>query len=146
MQKRCCGLHNGDLARKVLLKELLESNDFEKITAVTIKLLDSYPKLEQVQIMFPELMLLKEKLNAGLFFSLHWDNDKSCRISKEAFAKVDLDIPKKIAQLAEALSAPALEESHQSGPCKFLQFLPDQRRNGEVGKRNLFREVENNQI
>jgi len=97
------------LVGKELVAELCASNDFEKITAVTRKKLSiSDPKLDQVQIDdFSRLMELKEKLNAGLVFCCIGTTIKVAG-SKEAFTKVDLDIPKKIAQLAEALSAPAL--------------------------------------
>ena len=97
------------LVGKELVAELCASNDFEKITAVTRKKLSiSDPKLDHVQIDdFSRLMELKEKLNAGLVFCCIGQLEK-LPDQKRLLPKKYLDIPKKIAQLAEALSAPAL--------------------------------------
>jgi uncharacterized protein YbjT (DUF2867 family) len=98
------------LVGKELVTELCASSDFEKIITVTRKKLTlSDPKLDQVQIDdFSKLMDLKEKLITGLFFCCIGTTIKTAG-SKEAFTQVDLEIPRKIAQLAEALSVPALE-------------------------------------
>jgi len=97
------------LVGKELVNELCAGSDFEKITAVTRKKLSiSDPKLEQVQIDdFSKLIDLKDKLKAGVYFCCIGTTIKTAG-SEEAFAKVDLDIPKKIAHLAETLSIPSL--------------------------------------
>jgi uncharacterized protein YbjT (DUF2867 family) len=97
------------LVGKELVTELSASNDFEKIISVTRKNLTlSDPKLECVQIDdFSKLMDLKEKLKGGLFFCCIGTTIKSAG-SQEAFTRVDLEIPMKIAQLAETLSVPAM--------------------------------------
>lgn len=97
------------LVGKELVTELCAGSDFEKIIAVTRKKLTlSDPKLEQVQIDdFSKLMDLKDKLNAGVFFCCIGTTIKTAG-SKEAFAKVDLEIPKKIAHLTETLSIASL--------------------------------------
>ena len=97
------------LVGKALLTELLAGNDFEKVTAVSRKKLSiSDPKLEQVQIDdFSRLLEVKDKLKPGLFFCCIGTTIKTAG-SKEAFTKIDREIPVKIAHLAEALSAPSL--------------------------------------
>jgi uncharacterized protein YbjT (DUF2867 family) len=97
------------LVGKELVKELSENNDFERIVAVVRKKLSiTEPKLEQVQIDdFSKLPDLQDKLKSGVFFCCIGTTIKTAG-SKEAFIKVDLEIPKKIAHLAETLSIPAL--------------------------------------
>jgi uncharacterized protein YbjT (DUF2867 family) len=97
------------LVGKELINALLENNDFESITAVVRKqlvLTDS--KLKQIKLPdFSKLLDLRDKLKAEVFFCSVGTTIKTAG-SKEEFARVDLEIPKKIAQLAEALSIPSL--------------------------------------
>lgn len=66
------------------------------------------PGLEQVSISdFSRLMDLKDKLDADAYFCCIGTTIKKAG-SREAFLKVDHDIPEKIAQLAEALHIPAM--------------------------------------
>jgi uncharacterized protein YbjT (DUF2867 family) len=97
------------LVGKELLSQLISGSDYEKVVAVVRKKL-SYPdpKVEQIQIDdFEKLIDLKDKLKAQAFFCCIGTTIKTAG-SRAAFAKVDLDIPKKIAQLAEVLSIPSL--------------------------------------
>jgi len=97
------------LVGKELITALLENNDFERITAVVRNpLILTDPKLKQIKLTeFSKLMDLKDKLRAGVYFCSIGTTIKTAG-SKEAFARVDLEIPKKIAQIAEALSIPSL--------------------------------------
>ena len=97
------------LVGKELLSQLISGSDYEKVVAVVRKKLSNPdPKVEQVQIdNFESLMDLKDKLKAQSFFCCIGTTIKTAG-SKEAFVKVDHDIPKRIAQLAEALSIPSL--------------------------------------
>jgi len=97
------------LVGKELLSQLISGSDYEKVvTVVRSKLSNTDPNVEQVQIdNFERLVDLKDKLKAQAYFCCIGTTIKTAG-SKEAFAKVDLDIPKRIAQLAEALSIPSL--------------------------------------
>jgi uncharacterized protein YbjT (DUF2867 family) len=97
------------LVGKELINALLENNDFGSITAVVRQqLVLTDPKLKQMKLPdFSKLMDLRDKLKAGVFFCCVGTTIKTAG-SKEEFARVDLEIPKKIAQLAEALSIPSL--------------------------------------
>ena len=97
------------LVGKELINALLENNDFESITAVVRKqLILSDPKLKQIIVSdFSKLMDLEDKLKAGVFFCCIGTTIKTAG-SKEAFARVDLEIPKNIARLAEAFSIQSL--------------------------------------
>ena len=97
------------LVGKELINALLENNDFESITAVVRnQLVLTNPKLKQIKLPdFSKLMDLRDKLKAGVFFCCVGTTIKTAG-SKEEFARVDLEIPKKIAQLAEALTIPSL--------------------------------------
>jgi uncharacterized protein YbjT (DUF2867 family) len=97
------------LVGKELLDELCASKDFNKVIAVTRKKLSiSNQKIEQFQIDdFSNLMDLKEKLKAGVFFCCIGTTIKTAG-SQEAFTRVDLEIPVGIAQLAENLSVPVM--------------------------------------
>jgi len=97
------------LVGKELTGQLCSGSDYEKVvTVVRSKLSNTDQKVKQVKIDdFSKLMDLKDKLKAGAFFCCIGTTIKSAG-SKEAFTKVDLDIPKRIAQLAEALSIPSL--------------------------------------
>jgi uncharacterized protein YbjT (DUF2867 family) len=97
------------LVGKELINALLEYNDFESITAVVRKqLVLTDPKLKQIKLPdFSKLMDLRDKLEAEVFFCSVGTTIKTAG-SKEEFVRVDLEIPKKIAQLAEALSIPSL--------------------------------------
>lgn len=97
------------LVGEELISVLLANNDYEKVIAVTRKPLpirDS--KLVEVQLAdFSQLIQLGEKLKASGFYCCI-GTTIAVAGSKEAFRKVDLDIPQEIARLAEALSIPAL--------------------------------------
>jgi len=97
------------LVGKELVKALLENKDFENVTAVVRKQLAfTDPRLKQIKLSdFSKLMDLRDKLKAGLFFCCIGTTIKTAG-SKEEFAKVDLEIPKSIARLAETLSVPSL--------------------------------------
>jgi len=97
------------LVGKELINALLENNDFESITAVVRnQLVLTNPKLKQIKLPdFSKLMDLRDKLKAGVFFCCVGTTIKTAG-SKEEFARVDLEIPKIIAQLAEALTIPSL--------------------------------------
>jgi len=97
------------LVGKELIKALLENMDFEKITAVVRSpLILTDPKLKQLKLSdFSKLMELKDKLRAGVYFCCIGTTIKRAG-SKHAFTGVDLEIPKKIAQIADALSVPSL--------------------------------------
>jgi uncharacterized protein YbjT (DUF2867 family) len=78
------------------------------VAVVRKQLIHTNPKLKQIKLSdFSKLMDLKEKLNADVCFCCIGTTIKTAG-SKEGFARVDLEIPKKIAQLAEALSIPSL--------------------------------------
>jgi uncharacterized protein YbjT (DUF2867 family) len=97
------------LVGKELIKALLENIDFENITAVVRKqLVLTDPRLKQIKLSdFSKLLDLRDKLKAGIFFCCVGTTIKTAG-SKEEFAKVDLEIPKNIARLAESLSIPSL--------------------------------------
>jgi uncharacterized protein YbjT (DUF2867 family) len=97
------------LVGKELIKALLENKDFENVTAVARKqLVLTDPRLKQIKLSdFSKLMDLKDKLKAGIFFCCIGTTIKTAG-SKEEFARVDLEIPKNIARLAELLSIPSL--------------------------------------
>ena len=97
------------LVGKELTGQLCSGSDYEKVvTVVRKKLPTTDQKIEQVQIdNFEKLVDLKDKLKAQSFFCCIGTTIKTAG-SKEAFAKVDLDIPRRIAKLAEALSIPSL--------------------------------------
>jgi nucleoside-diphosphate-sugar epimerase len=97
------------LVGKELTAHLCSGSDYERVLLVVRKKLsDTDPRVEQYQIAdFDRLMDLKDKLKAQAFFCCIGTTIKTAG-SKEAFTKVDLGIPKKIAQLAEALSVKVL--------------------------------------
>jgi uncharacterized protein YbjT (DUF2867 family) len=97
------------LVGKELIKALLENKDFENVTAVLRKqLVLTDPRLKQIKLSdFSKIMDMRDKLKAGLFFCCIGTTIKTAG-SKEEFAKVDLEIPKSIARLAESLSSPSL--------------------------------------
>jgi uncharacterized protein YbjT (DUF2867 family) len=97
------------LVGKELTGQLCSGSDYEKVvTVVRKKLPNADPKVEQIQIDDFEILIdLKDRLKASSFFCCIGTTIKSAG-SREAFAKVDLYIPKRIAQLAEALSIPSL--------------------------------------
>jgi uncharacterized protein YbjT (DUF2867 family) len=96
------------LVGKELINALLGNDDFESITAVVRSpLIFTDPKLKQIRLSdFSELTDLRDKLKAGVFFCCIGTTIKTAG-SKEAFTKVDLEIPKIIARLAEALLVPS---------------------------------------
>jgi uncharacterized protein YbjT (DUF2867 family) len=96
------------LVGKELITLLLENKDFERIVVVVRKLLVlTNPKLKQIQLSdFSKLMDLKDRLKASVYFCSIGTTIKIAG-SKDAFLKVDLNIPTKIAQLAEVLSVPS---------------------------------------
>jgi len=97
------------LVGRELVTQLSSGNDYDKIVTVVRKKLSNIdPKVEQFQIDdFEKLMDLKDKLKAQAFFCCIGTTIKTAG-SREAFTRVDLGIPKKIAQLAEDLSIPVL--------------------------------------
>jgi|APHig6443717497_1056834.scaffolds.fasta_scaffold21949_3 uncharacterized protein YbjT (DUF2867 family) len=97
------------LVGKELIKALLENMDFENVTAVLRKqLVLTDPRLKQIKLSdFSKLMELRDKLKAGIFFCCVGTTIKTAG-SKEEFARVDLELPKNIARLAESLSIPSL--------------------------------------
>lgn len=92
-----------------LLHILIDSNEFDKIIAVSRKELPlSNPKLETVLLSdFSDLLQIKEKLKADSFFCCIGTTIKKAG-SKEVFRRVEYIIPEQIAQLAEELSIPNL--------------------------------------
>ena len=94
---------------KELINVLLKNNEFDKVIAVTRRDLSiANHELEQVRLNdFSQLMNLKDKLNAAVFFCCIGTTIKIAG-SKEAFRQVDLIIPQEIAKLAELLSVPSL--------------------------------------
>lgn len=109
MKKRAVVFGSTGLVGKELLNELLGNDEFDKVFSVARKdLTVSNPRLEQVRITdFSQLMNLKDKLNATIFFCCIGTTIKIAG-SKEAFRQVDLIIPQEIAKLAELLSVPSL--------------------------------------
>jgi uncharacterized protein YbjT (DUF2867 family) len=97
------------LVGKEVIAELLDNSNFNKIMAIARKPLSfSDPKFEHIHLAgFSELMDLKEKLKTDVYFCCIGTTIKKAG-SQEAFKKVDLDIPLKIAQLAQALSVHSL--------------------------------------
>lgn len=97
------------LVGKELISTLIKNNDFDKITAVVRNpLILTDLKLKQIKLSdFSKLMEKKDNLKAGVYFCCIGTTIKRAG-SKDAFAMVDLEIPKKIAQLADALSIPSL--------------------------------------
>lgn len=97
------------LVGKELITELLGNTNFNKVIAVARKPLPfSNPKFEQLHLAgFSELHGLQEKLEAYIYFCCIGTTIRKAG-SQEAFKEVDLDIPVKIAQLAQTLSVPSL--------------------------------------
>jgi uncharacterized protein YbjT (DUF2867 family) len=97
------------LVGKELVNALLENIDFENVTVVVRKQLAlTDPRLKQIKLSdFSKLMDLRDKLKTGVFFCCVGTTIKTAG-SKEEFARVDLEIPKNIARLAESLSIPSL--------------------------------------
>jgi len=97
------------LVGKELVKVLLENRDFEFVTLVVRKQLAfTDTRLKQIKLPdFSKLMDLRDKLKAGIFFCCIGTTIKTAG-SKDEFAKVDLEIPKSVARLAESLSVPSL--------------------------------------
>jgi uncharacterized protein YbjT (DUF2867 family) len=97
------------LVGKELINALLENIDFENITAVVRKQsILTNPRLKQIKLSdFSKLIDLRDKLKAGIFFCCVGTTIKTAG-SKEEFARVDLEIPKEIARLAESLEIPSL--------------------------------------
>ena len=97
------------LVGKELIMALLENMDFGNVTAVVRKQsILTNPRLKQIKLSdFSKLMDLRDKLKAGIFFCCVGTTIKTAG-SKEEFARVDLEIPKEIARLAESLEIPSL--------------------------------------
>lgn len=97
------------LVGKELISALIDEPGFERITAVARnQLLLTKPKLKHIKLSdFTRLPDIKESLKADCFFCCIGTTIKTAG-SKEAFRKVDLEIPKSIARLAEDLSVPSL--------------------------------------
>ena len=93
------------LVGRELVKVLLLSESYDKVVAVARRKQDiADPKLEQVEITdFTNLIKVQDKLDAAVYFCCIGTTMKTAG-SKEAFRKVDFDIPKQIAILADQLS------------------------------------------
>lgn len=93
------------LVGKELVKVLLSSESYDKVVAVARRRQDiADPKLEQVEISdFTNLIKVQDKLDAAVYFCCIGTTMKTAG-SKEAFRKVDFEIPKQIAILADQLS------------------------------------------
>jgi|GEM_PF-29683 len=92
-----------------LVCELLDNNDYDKVIVVTRRrLVLTNPKLEQLILQdFAEVVQHKEILQASVYFCCIGTTIKKAG-RKEAFRKVDYDIPFLIARLAEDLQIPTL--------------------------------------
>jgi uncharacterized protein YbjT (DUF2867 family) len=92
------------LVGKELVFELLENNQFLKVVAVLRHDLPvSNSKLDKIPIKdYSELDIYKEKLHADVYFCCIGTTIKKAG-TKEAFKKVDYEIPLQIARLAEEL-------------------------------------------
>lgn len=97
------------LIGKELIAELLDNANFNKIVAVARRPVSiTNPKFEHVHLAgFSQIADLKEKLKADVYFCAIGTTIKKAG-SQAAFKEVDLEIPVKIAQLAQALSVPSL--------------------------------------
>lgn len=92
-----------------LVKELLEGNEYDRITAVARRNLPlSYPKLEVILLEdFSDLSELENKCKSYTYFCCI-GTTIGIAGTKEKFRQVDLGIPERIAELAEKLSVPNL--------------------------------------
>jgi uncharacterized protein YbjT (DUF2867 family) len=97
------------LVGKELIFELLESIQYAKVTAIVRNTLPlAHPKLEQMIIKdFYKLNDHAQQFSADCFFCCIGTTIKTAG-SKEAFRKVDLDIPVRIATIAETIRVPNL--------------------------------------
>lgn len=97
------------LVGKELIAELLDNASFNKIVAVSRRPVSiKNPKFEHIHLAgFSQIADLKEKLKADVYFCAIGTTIKKAG-TQEAFKEVDLDIPAKIAQLAQVLSVPSL--------------------------------------
>jgi uncharacterized protein YbjT (DUF2867 family) len=97
------------LVGKELVFELLENARYLNVKAVVRRALPlSHPKLEQIIVNdFAKLDDYWKQLAADVFFCCIGTTIKAAG-SQEAFKKVDIDIPVKIATIAEALKVPHL--------------------------------------
>ena len=97
------------LVGKELIFELLESIHYTKVKAVVRNTLPlAHPKLEQIVIKdFNNLKDLASHLTSDVFFCCIGTTIKKAG-SQEAFKKVDLDLPVKIATIAESIHVPNL--------------------------------------
>jgi len=97
------------LVGKELIFELLESIQYVKIKAVVRNTLPiAHPKLEQMIVKdFMKLNDYADQLTADTFFCCIGTTIKTAG-SQEAFQKIDLGIPLKIATIAESIKVPNL--------------------------------------
>lgn len=97
------------LIGKEIVKALLSDDLYERVTAVVRSpLVLPDKKLSQVRLTdFSKLPELKGKLKSGSWFCCLGTTIKTAG-SQEAFVKVDLEMPKAIAVLAEAAAAESL--------------------------------------
>jgi uncharacterized protein YbjT (DUF2867 family) len=97
------------LVGKELIFELLESIPYLKVKAVVRKTLPiAHPKLEQIIIKdFENLKDYAPQLTSDVFFCCIGTTIKKAG-NQDAFKKVDLDIPLKIATIAESIHVPNL--------------------------------------
>jgi len=109
MQKSAVIFGATGLTGKALVNELLNNPEFDKIIVIVRK--EAFPtesRLQQIVLPdFSNLESIKDKLKATYYFCCIGTTIKTAG-SKEAFRKVDLDIPVKIAELAQELSIPSL--------------------------------------
>jgi len=97
------------LVGKEVAKFLTRKNEFDKITIIARKSPDYIDKKLEIILLsdFSELPTIKDKLKADAFFCCVGTTIKTAG-SKEAFRKVDYEIPVLIAQIAESLSIHSL--------------------------------------
>jgi len=97
------------LVGRELIAELLDHSEFETVIMVVRKRFPVLnPRIEQLQTDdFTRLPDLKSRLTASAYFCCIGTTIKVAG-SKNAFRKVDLDIPVLIARMAQEMSVPAL--------------------------------------
>jgi uncharacterized protein YbjT (DUF2867 family) len=97
------------LVGKELVYELLEDNRFLKVKTVARHPLPlSHAKLNQINICdFKDIGMYTDELAADAYFCCIGTTIKKAG-TQEAFRRVDLDIPVKIASIAESLNVPNL--------------------------------------
>lgn len=97
------------LVGKEVARFLIRNNEYNKIVIIARKTPDYLDKKLEIILLsdFAELPAIKDKLKADAYFCCVGTTIKIAG-SKEAFRKVDYEIPVQIAQIAESLSIPSL--------------------------------------